>query len=205
MKNNSKIFNTYFGDLEMSNILVQQSKNLFNQGDKIDYIYFIDKGGFNVIKDNKLLWQASKNEFIGISSFFSEEDTYSYTVRAITETSVYKIPIDVFKYMIKKSANLNSYIMKIFCSRINATLNKKENISYISKKRKVIKILIDKAKMQSNFKATLNYNTNEIAKMINIPKKIVTRVLNELHKKNLLNVNGDKIEITDFYALKLTL
>jgi len=205
MEISNTIFNTYFGKLGLKPITLKPSKHLFNQGDKIDFIYFIEAGAFNIIKDKKLLWQASKNEFIGISSFFSEEDTYSYTVRASVDAIIYKIPVTIFKKSIENSAELNAFLMKIFCDRIKMTLNKKENISYLSKKRKVIKVLINKAKKKTKITASLNYNVNELAKMIDIPVKIVVDTLNDLQKKHLLDFNGNKIEILDFQALKLTL
>ena len=204
-KPTENIFDIHFNETDLKTVKLKKVKHLFNQGEQIDFIFYIKKGAFNVIKDNKMLWQARENEFIGISSFFSEDETYSYTVRASVDAEIVMIPVNVFREKIEKSNELNAYLMKIFCDRIKMTLNKKENISYLTKKRKVVKLLINKAKKKNKLTATLNYSVKELSKMINIPVQIVVDTLNDLQKKHLLNFNSNGIEILDFQALQLTL
>jgi len=204
-KPKDKIFKTYFNETGLKTVKLKKAKHLFNQGEQIDFIFYIKNGAFNIIKDKKMLWQAQENEFIGISSFFSEDEIYSYTVRASVDAEIIKIPVSIFKDKIEKSTELNAYLMKIFCDRIKMTLNKKENISYLTKKRKVVKLLLNKAKNKNKLTATLNYSVKELSKMINIPTQIIIDTLNDLQKKHLLDFNGNKIEILDFQALQLTL
>ena len=198
-----KIFDTYFNGLNLKTRTLKKAEHLFNQGESINFIFYIRKGMFNVIKDKKILWQAKENEFIGISSFFSDDETYSYTVRACVDSEVVLIPIGFFEEKIKGFPELNTYLMKIFCDRIKSILHKRDSVSYLTKKRKVVQLLIKEIKKER--KAMATYNIEDLTKRINVPIQIVIDILKDLQNKHIVKLNNNKIEIIDTQALELVL
>lgn len=179
---------------------------LFKEGDSIDYIYFLIEGELNVIKGKQVMWQAHENEFIGISSFFNNDSNYAYTVKTCQKTKVLLIPLDDFKKALINSSTLNNMLMHLFCERIKLTHAKIKSYSNLSKRKRLINLLINKAKNISNSeKIILEYTSIDLAEFVNIPHKFVKATLLELQNKKLVKLRKEAIEILDFQGLKLVL
>lgn len=193
-----------FENVKIENFVLEKNKFLFKKGDTIDYIYFLSKGELNILKNRQLMWQAQRNEFIGISSFFIGDANYSYTVKACKKSTVYKIPLKDFKEALSQHSSLNNELIKLFCFRINKTLNRVKSQSKLSRKKRLINILIEKAKRYSkNEKIILGYSISDIAELVNVSHHFTKNLLTELQNKKLIKIQENNIEITDYNGLKL--
>lgn len=128
----SRLLNT-----DINLISINKGVTLFKQGETIEYIYFVIQGELSILKDNQKMWQARKDEFVGISSFFIGDPNYSYEVVAKENSEIIKMPLQVFAEAVEKSSALNQSLMKSFCKRIKITLDKV--VSFSKQPQKVIK------------------------------------------------------------------
>ena len=109
-------------DLDVINL--DKSDVLFDENNKLDYIYFLLKGELNINMGKHLMWQAHSKEFVGVSSFFTNDPNYSYSADATEKSVIIKIPVIDFKRAIEVSSQLNANIMSLLCKRIKLTLSK---------------------------------------------------------------------------------
>lgn len=194
----------YFSEAQIDNFVLAKGKPLFIQGDKIDYIYFLSDGELNILKNSQMMWQAHRNEFIGISSFFIGEQKYSYSVKACKNSEVSRISVEDFKKALNAYPTLNTSLMKLFCNRINLTLDKVSVRSKLTRKMRLVNVLIEKAKkLGKKERLVLSYTVNDIAEFVNVSQNFAKELLYELQSKNLIKIQKTNIEITDFTGLKL--
>jgi len=103
-------------------IKIKKNTVLFSENNKLDYIFFLLNGEL-IIKINKhKLWRVNDKEFIGITSYFTDETSYTYTVEASKNSTIVKIEVDDFKEAINNSIELSNFIMDSLCKRIKLTL-----------------------------------------------------------------------------------
>jgi len=103
-------------------IKIKKNTVLFSENNKLDYIFFLSNGEL-IIKINKhKLWRVNDKEFIGITSYFTDETSYTYTVEASKNSTIVKIEVDDFKEAINNSIELSNFIMDSLCKRIKLTL-----------------------------------------------------------------------------------
>jgi CRP-like cAMP-binding protein len=191
-------------NLFSDNFILDKGSILFKQGDKIDYIYILTDGELSILKNNQFMWQAQCNEFIGISSFFIGDSHYSYSVKACNQSTVARIAIKDFKKALNNHPALNTYLMKLFCDRIDFTLAKVSTRSRLTRKKRLINILIEKTKkLENKKKLVLNYSIADIAEFGNVSQKFAKELLNELQNNGLIKLQKNIIEIIDFTGLKL--
>lgn len=201
-----KLTEQQFENINIESLELEKSDVLFSEGETINYLYYVVKGELNIFKNNQHMWQANPNEFIGLSSFFTDDSNYSYTVTACTNSDILKIPLDDFKNAIENSNTLNTELMKLFCVRIKNTIAKTKSHSALSKKKRLIALLIQKSiKSNQQNNITLNYSPQDIASFINTPQKVVQKILLELQNKKLLKFSKNEIDILDYNGLKLVL
>tara|TARA_R110002050_G_scaffold300694_1_gene471623 strand:+ start:256 stop:636 length:381 start_codon:yes stop_codon:yes gene_type:complete len=111
-----------FIHLNLDVIKIKENTVLFSENSKLDYIFFLLNGEL-IIKINKhKLWSVNDKEFIGISSYFTDESNYTYTVEASKNSTIVKIQVNDFKKAIENSTELSNFIMNSLCERIKLTL-----------------------------------------------------------------------------------
>ena len=105
-------------------VALRKGQHLFKTGEPVEYIYFLVKGRLDIIKNNCLIWQANPHEFIGITSFLSEEQTYTYTVTAAQPATLVKINAKDFEQHLQETDRLKVNLMKLINKRITMTIKK---------------------------------------------------------------------------------
>ena len=113
-----------FQSTSIEEIILKKGQTLFQCGDQINYIYFVEKGHMNVFKDNILIWQAGPEDFLGITSLFLKDPSYSYTVTASKSSKLIKIKSSDFESRLQHTNNLKLSLLKLLNKRINLTLQK---------------------------------------------------------------------------------
>jgi len=199
-----QITDNQFKNNLLEQVVLEKKSLLFEQNTPIKFIYFVHEGELNIFKNKQFMWQAKTNEFIGLTSFFTDSTTYSYTVKAASKSIILKLELKKFKHALTKSNILNAELMKLFCDRIKQTLSKTKSHSVLSKKKQLIGLLIEKSKnSKHNGNIVLNYNSQELSNLINIPHKIVKTTLLDLQSKKLIILSNNNIEILDLKGLQI--
>jgi len=194
----------FFVGANVQEVSIAKGKELYSQGASQDFIYMLLRGELNIMQQNQMLWQAQEQEYIGITSFFSEETQYSTSVKACKDSVVMQIPISDFKDAIVKYPELNQSIMNLFCDRIDLTFEKVKSRTKLSRKKRLVNLLIKKAeKIIPEGKIIVPYSLIDISEQVNISYNFVKQFLEELQTKKLIKLKKEKVEITDLNGLKL--
>jgi CRP-like cAMP-binding protein len=194
----------FFVSADVQEISIAKGENLYTQGTTQEYIFMLLKGELNIMQKKQVLWQAQEQEYIGITSFFSEEKEYSASVKACKDSDVIAIPISDFRDALINSPELNQSLMNLFCDRIDLTFEKVKARTKLSRKKRLVNLLIRKSEqMIPENKIIVPYSLIDISEQVNISYNFVKHFLEELQTKKLIKLRKEKVEITDLNGLKL--
>jgi CRP-like cAMP-binding protein len=205
MKNQSieEITKTYFSNATLKHIEIEKGDTLFDRKNSVDYIYFLKGGELSIIKNNQMVWQAFHHEFIGITSFFNREPNYSCMVKAYKKSSLIQIKIADFKQSLENHPALNTTIMKLFNDRINLIYADTKTHATLTRKKRLLKLIIDKVERSQNNRYIFRYTSKEISEFIGAPHHFVKKILAHLQEKKLIRFSQGKIEIIDLKGIRL--
>ena len=174
---------------------------VFREGEKIKGIYYIKEGRIKVTrkaKNNMTVWFANPKEFIGLNSYFSESENYSFSASAFGgDVNTVLIPTEDFRKILDENPIFKQEIIQLLCDRIGSTRKRISNIKSQSIKMRVLNaILLLIAKEDLN-KATaiIQYSIRELSELAGTSSQYIKKLITEFQKKNLLKIKGDKLII----------
>ena len=174
---------------------------LFNEGEEINGIYFIKKGNVKITrnaKNNMAMWFANQNEFVGLSSYFSESESYTFSSFAFGgSVEAIFIPLPDFKKLLEDYPTFKNNIIQILCDRINYTIDRVNNMKSQNIKTRflnAILLLIDNED-KNKAKIKINYSVIELSELTGTSKQYVKKLITEFESKNLLKICNNSLVI----------
>jgi CRP-like cAMP-binding protein len=189
--------------------LYNTNDHIFTQGESFHGVYYILEGSVKILKNNHnqplMLWVGEANEFIGITSYFDNSDSYQFSaVASGLNCKLIYIPSDKFSESLNKIPGIKEEIIKVFCKRINfVELRINNHIQHSTRQRFIdtisfiFKHLNFPEKNKSLKGPVLRYSINDLSEMVGTSKRSLSKLINEYEHNNLLQVQGDIIIIHD--------
>ncbi len=199
-----KLLNTRF----KSKRSFRANEIIFKEGEKIKGIYFINNGKIKVTrrgKKNMVVWFAYSNEFIGLSSFFSDSEYYSFSSSAFGgKVHSTFIPTNEFKKILNNNSIFNGEIILALCNRIGYTRNRIYNLKSQKIKQRLLNtiLLLINEKNTNGAKVKIHYSNRELSELVGTSTQYIQRLMAEFQEKKLLEIKGDSM-IVDKYNLYL--
>lgn len=204
---------------ELNNILKSKqpskqftaNESIFLEGDKIDGVFYIKKGKVKVTKNAKnniAVWFANENEFVGLSSFFNDSESYSFSTYAFAgDVDAVFISTDEFRDMLNNYPEFKQEIIQVLCDRITSTRKRISNIKTQSIKQRfldTILFLID-LKDLNKTKVTIQYTIDELSELTGTSKQYIQKLLKEFHQKKLIDKLKDNFMVINVDRLQLSI
>ncbi len=172
---------------------------LFKEGEMINGVYFIKKGNVKITrnaKNNMAMWFANPHEFVGLSSYFSESENYTFSSFAFGgSVDAIFIPLNDFKKLLEDYPIFKNNIIQILCDRINYTIDRVNNMKSQNIKTRflnAILLLIDKEGGDKT-KVKINYSINELSELTGTSKQYIKKLITEFESKNLLEIKENRL------------
>jgi CRP/FNR family transcriptional regulator, cyclic AMP receptor protein len=137
----------------------------------------------------------------------SEADDFAY---ALNECTVCFMPADDFEKMIQTDAGLSAEVMKFVGIRLQKLERRVERLSFKDSKSRLIEMILDfkedfGKRVGDEYFIEQTLSHKEIASLIATSRQTVTKLLNELREKELIDFNRKKLIIRDYKGLKAEL
>lgn len=201
MQLTNNIYSELLNKYKLQPIRLKRNKTLFEEGNTVDSIYYIEDGEVFILSEKLILWSARSHEFVGVSSFLSSENTYRFTVKTCTDSIVYKIPIESFKEELVSNEAFSKILIQDFCKRIDAVTVRVKNRASKSSRNRLITLLVESSKLtKSNL---ITYRLNEISSLIGVSSRRTKLILKELEEKKLIRYLNGVVEILDRRGLEI--
>ncbi len=101
-------------DMNKQTIHVKAKQRIFNEGDSVKGVFFIEQGKVKVLstlfeKDEKIVRIASNDTILGHRGIHYKH--YHISAEALTDTTLTFLPIDIFIKIIKANPNMAIYLL----------------------------------------------------------------------------------------------
>ncbi len=197
-------------DLNKSTIHVKTKERIFNEGDLVKGIYFIEDGKVKVLsgfngKDEKIIRIASNDMILGHRGIHYKH--YHISSEALTDTTLTFLPINIFLKIIKANPNMAVYLLDFFIEELREAEDRMDSLLNFDPKKRIAIVLLklvecfgfaDKKSKLLSF----TLSRADIANMIGTTYETVIRILANFEKLNYIELVGKEIAIKDISKLK---
>lgn len=197
-------------DMNKSTIHVNAKERIFNEGDPVKGIYFIEKGKVKVLskfngKGEKIIRIAGNDMILGHRGI--NYNSYHISSEALTDTTLTFLPINIFLKIIKANPNMAIYLLNFFIEELREAEDRMDSLLNFDPKKRVALVLLKLidcfgyASKNSNL-LSFTLTRADIANMIGTTYETVIRTLAKFEKLNYIELVGKEIAIKNISKLK---
>lgn len=176
-------------------IEIPENFTLFYQGDTCTDILFLEEGSVELLIHGELdevipLYEIQKGEqcIINVSSTISNTPAIA-TAQTKTKIKGWLIPSSIVKELMIKSPEYQQFIFSLFSLKFSALTTLIEDIKFKRLDSRIINLLKEK---NENI---IQITHEEIANKLGTSRVVISRILKELEKKEILKLHRKKIEL----------
>ena len=189
----------------------KKNKVIFNKGDRGNVLFILTYGTvklslFDQSGKEMILKMLYKNDFFGEMSLL---DDYfrSATVTAVEDSQALLIYRNEFMRLIHQFPGIALEMLKVFIHRLKTSDKKIVSLTFFDAFRKVSSTIMDLAektgRQEGKYTAIdLTLTRQDLANMMGLSRETLTRILQEFHFREILNVSRKKIVILNQKALE---
>ncbi|MBK8552053.1 MAG: Crp/Fnr family transcriptional regulator [Ignavibacteria bacterium] len=187
----------------------QKGQTVFNEGNLPSGLFCINSGKVKISQagtegKEQILRLAKDSDILGYRALISGE-AYSATATVIEDSKICLIPKSVFYELIQHNSSLTSSIMKLLANELKEAENKITNLAQKPVLERVAETLL---MLREYYGTEINDNSlnititrEEIANIVGTATETVIRLMSELKKEGLIDLEGKKIRILKGEAL----
>lgn len=201
---------------DLSNLSVQKHCNyyqkgetIFNEGNHPNGLYCINNGRIKIYQSGydgkeQIIRLAKEGDIMGYRALISGE-TYSASATAIEDSKVCLVPKNLFFELLSGSSDLTSKVMKLLALELKEAENKitemaqKPVIERLAETLLMLKEYYGYEKGETSLNITIT--REEIANIVGTATETAIRLLSDLKKQGIVELDGKKIKILKSEAL----
>lgn len=198
-----------FVNFHKSSITFEANSLIFNEGDEVKGLYIVKEGKVKVFsteadgKEN-IIRLAADGEIIGHRGFGGN---WKYPVSAKTymKTTMTFIPINVFNTIAKTNIEFTYQLMMFFAEELRSS---EERNTLVPVKNRIAKAILLNFKAfgadeKDPLKISYTISRKDYASKVSTTYETVIRVLSELNKDKVIELQGKSIRILNLKELNL--
>lgn len=185
---------------------------VYNPGEEADWVYFVVEGvvktgtinedGKEVIKN--ILYPGEMFGELGLSGM-TERPDFASSLKSSVE--VMRLPVRILKELINKNPEVGLRMIEKLGARITRSEKRLEQLVFDDARTRIIGFLHEQAakngmKFADETLIRHGFTHQDMANITGTSRQLVTIVLNELKKENLINFDRSSILIRDLDQLK---
>ncbi len=191
-------------------IPLKSGDTLFKQGEISRYFYAVYKGSIKLsllAPDGfeKVIEIVKPGQQFAEAIMFHDNPVYPVNSTALEESEIFQFDNKTYLEILEKSFATNRRILQDMSRKIHRFLKEIDNLCLHTATYRLINFIVcsipDDTKSNST-EITFNTAKNVIAKRLSIQGETFSRILNDLRKKDLIEVKGNKVFIKDIIAMK---
>ena len=189
--------------------VVKKGETIFDEGDSLNGIYCIKDGVCKLSKlsDNgkdQIVKLVKPGELLGQRSMISDEPANLSAV-ALEDMEVCFIPRSEVMQFFTQNNQFSMNVMRTICDDLKGADDHMVNMAQKTVRQRLVETLIyleETFGKNEDGSLHIQLSREELAGMIGTATESCIRLLSELNKSNLIELNGKKIFITDKNKLK---
>ncbi|MCK9255090.1 MAG: Crp/Fnr family transcriptional regulator [Bacteroidales bacterium] len=183
------------------------SKNEYisKQGTNVSHAIFLINGSAKIFIEglnnkNIILYLMTPNTYIGLLSFF-ETPYYLYSVKAMEDTTICMVEIEVLKSLYLKNHDFLLKLNKAFGKSVAQILNKIITLNQKHIRGRIADSLLYLSQIYGSDYFEMKLSRKELGELSGVSEENAVRLLTEFKNDNIIDVKGRKINIKDRHLL----
>ncbi|WP_432472818.1 fumarate/nitrate reduction transcriptional regulator Fnr [Amphritea sp. HPY] len=188
---------------------LKKGEHLFHQGESFSKVYALRAG---TVKTYTLTNEGEEQiagfyfpgELVGMSGFDNGE--YPVSAKILETTTVCEIPFERLDELSGQMPELRRQILRILSKEVR---DDQQMMHLLSKKNAEQRVATYLVRLSSRFKARgysavnfrLSMTRNEISNYLGLTVETVSRIFSRFQKRELIQVNGKQIQLTDLEVI----
>lgn len=180
---------------------------IFNEGDPVNGLYIVNVGKVKVYttevdgKEN-IIRLAADGEVVGHRGFGGNW-VYPVSAKTYEKTITTFIPLNVFNTVAKANAEFTYHLMMFFAEELRVS---EQKMMQVPVKNRIAKAILMNynifgADQKDNAKISYTISRKDYASKVNTTYETVIRVLSDLNKEKIIELDGKSIRILNFDGL----
>ena len=186
--------------------LFRRHETICKQGARVTNAIYLLEGraklyieGLN--NKNIILYLLSPPNYIGLLSFF-ESPVYSYSVTALEDVRVCMIDLEWIKQLYLKDHEFLLRLNSAFGRSVSAIMQKVITLNQKNIRGRIADSLLYLSTINQSDRFNMLLTRKELGELSSISEENTVRLLTELRKEGIINLQGREIEITDRVLLE---
>jgi len=193
--------NSCLDSINPLHVKYKKHDNICKQGRPVSYAIYIVSGSAKLYIEglnsrNIILYILKPQSYIGLLSFF-ESPYYSYSVSATEETEICMIELDVIKSLYLKNHDFLIRLNKAFGKSVSSIMNKIITLNQKNIRGRVADSLLYLSDLYNSDSFQMLLTRKELGELSAISEENTVRLLTELKKEGIINIDGKQINIMD--------
>lgn len=185
------------------NFHFKKGEILFNEGEELKGVYFINDGTVKVHKqwgDKELILRFARKGAIAGHRGLGGDMLYSVSATALEPVNVCYVDLDFFKSTMKVNHDFMYELMMFFATELKESERNMRNLVHMPVKGRIAQALFtlkEKFGVKEDGSVDIELSRQDFASFVGTTYETVFRMLNELVESKLLKVDGKNITILD--------
>ncbi|PRX41489.1 transcriptional regulator [Planifilum fimeticola] len=184
---------------------------IFAEGSPREAVYFIVDGLVKAFKvdangHEQIVSLLAKGDMFPHTGFF-DQSPYPANAEAVKPTRVFAIPIQSFEQLLLSTPTIAVKVLRVLGAKIRELQEKLQELTYQDVRHRICAILLRLAETHGTTQdgtvvLRLPVTHQDLASMAGTTRESVNRMLNDLRRQRILEMNRNHIVLKDVEALK---
>ncbi|MFW2365568.1 MAG: Crp/Fnr family transcriptional regulator [Desulforhopalus sp.] len=189
-------------------VILKDGVQLIDQGGECATLLLVERGGVRVHKDSSsgraiTLYVVNPGEvcILGVSSMLGGTD-YQACATVDSQTDALSVPASLFKKLFAQEDTLRQFVMNIFSTRLGDFMELVEDVAFRKMDERLANFLIEKSSREVGVFHPVVMTHDQIAVYLGTAREVVSRLLHQFVKEELVSLARGKVFIADPVRLK---
>lgn len=197
-------------DINNKLVKIQAKERIFNEGDPVKGIYFIEKGKFKVLsrfneQQEKIIRIAGDGDILGHRGIHA--DTFPISVEALTDAELTYVPMDIFIKILRSNPDMAIYLINFMSDELRDDEDRMKKLQVLDPKIRIAGVLvklIDSFGYRKNSENLLEFTLSraDLANMAGTTYESVIRALTAFKDAGYIVLEGKEIAIANEIQLR---
>ncbi len=185
---------------------------LFERGTHADYFYLLHSGqiklfSLSAVGDEKVMEIIYPSQTFAEAVMFMPKQFYPVSAQAINDSELYCFDMRLFRELLDNSKETCFRLLNIMGKHLHYRVNEIENLSLHNATYRLVVYLLEQLPVDANTLSEIHLKTpkNIIAARLSIKPETLSRILLNLSRQDLIQVNGNDISLLNVKGIRLLL
>jgi len=192
-----------------SNKILAEGDHLFHQRQAANYFYYLQSGEVKLYRlspngEEKVIELIRSGQTFAEAVMFMQTQHYPVHAQAITNCQLVQIQMDTFRQLLDQSSGTCMKILATMSQRLHGSIQEIDQLTLQNATMRVIQFMLQDASSSTQLPYVIQWTAPKatLASRLSVRPETFSRILKQLTREGLIQVQGKTISILNLDALR---